>query len=172
MSSRTLDIRSDLFDELFISMTVEIGLFSRFSVLLTELSAVVREKNWPHLELLVEKLNKTGDEIVETEKKRNSIFEELKKKVGVPDDCRLIDLLPVIDVNKGNELSNLTKQLRMEVLKVKVTARGLSYFLQSVSHLLKNVFDEIFPHTRGKIYSRSGKENATNDGAIMINRKL
>ncbi len=172
MSYRNLNLRQDLFDELFITMTLEIGLFSRFSGLITKLSTSVREKDWHRLETIVTTLEKSGDEIVEAERKRNCLFCELKKMLGVAEEGRLTEVLPLIDDHKRVELYNLTKRLRMEVLKVKVSSRGLSYFLQSVSHLLKNIFEEIFPHTRGKIYSRTGKENASKDGAIMIDKKL
>jgi hypothetical protein len=158
--------------ELFTAMRDEIGLFSGFALLLTDLSSAVRQKDWPRLEAIVTKLEETGPIIVSAEKKRDSEYIRFKKVIKVPENTRLIELLPMLDPRSRNELSLLTKNLRGEVLKIKIASRGLSYYLESVSHLLKSIFEELYPYTRGKIYSRSGKENKNSDGAIMINKEL
>jgi hypothetical protein len=153
-------------------MNMEISLFSQFTSLITRLSGSVREKNWPALETIVSELNQSGDKIVEIEKKRDDQYAKLKKAIGASDDMRLSDILSLLDTRDQTELSILTKRLRMEVLKVKVHSRGLSYYLQSVSHLLRSILEEAFPHTRGKIYSSSGKENVKSDSVRMINKEL
>jgi hypothetical protein len=161
-----------LVSDLFATMGAEIGLFSLFEQLIAKLAAAVRSKSWPELENVVRMLDETGGKIIETENRRDDEYEGLMKARGFTGRKSLRDFLPFLDLEERNELLVLTNRLRAEVLKVKANSRGLGYYLQSVSLLVRNILEEAFPHTRGTIYSSSGKASRTSESVTTINREL
>ena len=47
----------------------------------------------------------------------------------------------------------------------------LRYFAEALAGTLGRVLEEVFPHRRGKIYSRRGKATSVND-SLLVDRSL
>lgn len=150
----------------------EIELFSRFSLFLSELNRTVKEKDWKRLDELITQMNEIAQAIVEVERVRETTMIGLKNSLGLADNTSSSDILSLFPIDARKDFAIAIKRLKMEVLKVKVAARGLNYYLASVSHLLRNVLEEIFPHTRGKIYASNGKDAQRAGDSMMINKEL
>jgi hypothetical protein len=55
---------------------------------------------------------------------------------------------------------------------VKGATLRLSYYFQSLSDTFKKVLEELFPHRKGKLYTRNGKPTKTIDDTLILNKSL
>jgi len=51
---------------------------------------------------------------------------------------------------------------------VKASAGLLNYYVQSMSDALRQILEELFPHRKGKMYSRTGKAKEPGDESLML----
>jgi hypothetical protein len=54
------------------------------------------------------------------------------------------------------------------VIRVKASAGLLNYYVQSMSEALRQILEELFPHRKGKMYSRTGKPKEAGDESLML----
>ncbi|MBN2738564.1 MAG: hypothetical protein JXR70_16400 [Spirochaetales bacterium] len=151
----------------------ETKLFLDFTSALESMKPLIERKNWVELEKSLQSLKELGVVIEEQEGFRSDCFEELKSDLGVPQDHGLSDILPLLSLHYQKELGHWTRELKQAVIKVKVTSQGLGYYLKHICSFIHDFLGELFPHRKGKIYSRSGRVSHSNeDNSVMINQKL
>jgi AAA+ ATPase superfamily predicted ATPase len=71
-----------------------------------------------------------------------------------------------------DELFALYRQLRLALIRVKGNAGLLGFYLRSLSETLQKVLEELFPHRKGRIYSRSGKAREAEDDSLVVYRHV
>lgn len=153
-------------------LKAETGLFSAFSVLLEKLRVLVKKRDWQVLEKTVEALDSTGGEIIKLENTRHSAFCVLKEKYGLLPDAPLKMLSPHLGDGWDREITNHSVKLKLEVMKVQTQAKSLNGYIHSVSGFLTRFFEELYPHTKGKIYSRKGMAKENSENPYIVNKQL
>jgi len=150
----------------------EISLFSAFSALLEKIRFQVKNRKWQELENTIDTINKTGEDICTIENTRHVAFCILKEKYGLPPDAPLKLLSPFLGSEWGKRITTLSVKLKLEVIKVQSQAKGLNCYIRSVSGFLTRFFEEVYPHTKGKIYSRQGKTKDNTENPYIVNKQL
>ncbi|MBN1697006.1 MAG: flagellar export chaperone FlgN [Spirochaetales bacterium] len=150
----------------------EIALFGGFTAQIEELKDVVKKRDWEELEETINRMNETGKAIGYIEEKRNTQFLELKRSLGLGEKVRLKELLKMCETDMGRKISDFSSALKYEVIRVQATAKSLGYYVHGVYDLIYHILEELYPYTKGKIYSREGKTKQADQIPVMINRKL
>jgi hypothetical protein len=150
----------------------EIAVFSGFAIQIEGLKEVVKKKNWEELEATINMMNETGKAISYIEEKRNSTYTKLKKSVGINGNVQLRDVLRHLNLDMSRKIAELSSQLKYEVIRVQSTAKSLGYYVHGIYDLIYHLLEELFPYTKGKIYSREGKTKKANQEPVMVNKEL
>ena len=150
----------------------ELQLLADFSHQIEKIKTYIQEKDWIGLEERLKELDAVATQVDSLERIRHSSFCSLKQQLGLPADASFSRVLPALDYNLRSELTELHQQLKLKVLKVRIEYQNLGYYLRNISGFIYRFLEEVFPHTRGKIYSRQGKAAVAAPESIMINREL
>ena len=153
-------------------LRAETALFSTFSGLLESLRTEVKKRDWHTLEQTVEKLNSTGEHISKIENARHMAFCGLKEMYGLSPDAPVKMLSPYICHEWRKKINALSVKLKLEVIKVQTQAKSIDCYSRNVSGFLKRLFEELFPHTKGKIYSNKGTAKKNAENPYVVNKQL
>ena len=140
--------------------------------MLEDLRIQVKKRDWQALEKTVEKLNNTGEDISKIENARHAAFCGLKERYGLFPDAPIKLLSPYLCKEWRKKLNSLSVKLKLEVIKVQTQAKSLNCYTKSVSTFLTQFFQELFPHTKGKIYSRKGEAKDNAENPYIVNKEL
>lgn len=150
----------------------ELKLLANFSEHIQKIKAFINEKNWIELEKALKELHIIADNVEGLEAIRDNTFHTLLKVLKLSEEATIHRILPELDNPLRDELAELHQQLKIKVLKVKIEYQNLGYYLRNLSGFIYKFLEEVFPHTKGKIYSRQGKAAKKVPESIMINKKL
>jgi hypothetical protein len=153
-------------------LRAETALFATFSTLLENLRTEVKKRDWQTLEQTVEQLNSTGEHISKIENARHTAFCGLKEMYGLSPDAPVKMLSPYICNEWRKKINALSVKLKLEVIKVQTQAKSIDCYSRSVSGFLKRLFEELFPHTRGKIYSHKGTARKNAENPYVVDKQL
>jgi len=153
-------------------MQEEAALLSGFASLEDDMQSLVSEKRWNELEHTILRFRKKSDLLDKAEEKRIRSFEELKAALGVPGDVTFFGVLPMVGEQERKPLSDAYRTLKVAVYSVKGSTVRLGCYFRSISETLRSVLGEIFPHRKGKLYSRNGKVTESSDASLVLNKHL
>ena len=153
-------------------LKAQTALFGRFNTVLTGLRTAVKKKDWPALEEIIGQLNSIGEKIAEIEQNRNDAWFAIKRLTGLSPDAPFNTVAARLPGEYGSSITALTAGLKVAVFQVHETIRGLGYYLSSLAGLIQGIVEEVFPHTRGKLYSRNGRAQQNSENPVMVNREL
>jgi hypothetical protein len=146
------------------------------------LQELIGKRQWTKLETQIAELKRLASSAETLENRRFQTYQQLKASVGfghesVPEHgqgeaenfAEIVTRLPPSD---RDELFGLYRQLKLAVIRVKGNAGLLGFYLRSLSETLQKVLEELFPHRKGRIYSRSGKARDAGDDALVVHRHV
>lgn len=150
----------------------EILLFSKFTMKLDSIKQDVKNKNWQSLEKNLKDLQKRGEKIAHKEEERVLIFRQIVESLGLKKNIPTKEVLAFLDMKLRRKISLLNSRLKIEVIKLVTTVKGLKYYLHTVSELILRILEEVFPYKKGKIYSSGGKPKTASQDPVVINREF
>jgi hypothetical protein len=153
-------------------MNEEAGLLMSFSIIEEEMLKAISERRWDGLESIIIRLRKKSDLLNQAEDKRVQSFELLKTNLGVPSSAGFFKILPIVKDEKRAQMTESYRKLKLAIYSVKGATLRLSYYFQSLSETFKKVMGELFPHRKGKLYTRTGKLTKTIDDTLVLNKSL
>jgi len=70
-----------------------------------------------------------------------------------------------------DRLKELARRLKVGVVRVKGSSGLLGYYVRSALQARHQVLEELYPHRKGRLYSRSGRTRSTADESLMLDRQ-
>ncbi len=131
----------------------------------------VQLKKWTQGLTIAQSLERFAVKIEEADMARDRAFEELCGRVGLPADALFAVLLSRLEVEERLSLEQSWRALRISVVRLGTASNRLRYYAEALGGTLGRILEEIFPHRRGRIYSRRGTATSVND-SLLVDRKL
>jgi hypothetical protein len=131
----------------------------------------VQMKRWTQALAVVQDLERFASKIEEADAIREQVFEQLCVSLSLSPDTLFAVLLSRLDDRERAALEQTWRGLRISVVRLGTASNRLRHYAEALGGTLGRVMEEIFPHRRGKIYSRRGKATSVND-ALLVDRKL
>jgi hypothetical protein len=131
----------------------------------------VQLKKWTQGLTIAQDLERFAVKIEKADMARDRAFEGLCGSLGLPPESIFAVLLSRIDVRERHSLEQSWRALRISVVRLGTASNRLRYYAEALSGTLGRVLEEIFPHRRGRIYSRHGTATSVND-SLLVDRKL
>jgi DNA polymerase III delta prime subunit len=131
----------------------------------------VQEKKWGQGLAIAQGLERFAGKVEEADTARDGAYAALCSTMGIPPDSVFSILLSRVSAEQRNLLENRWRSLRTSVIHLGTASNRLRYYAEALGGTLGRVLEEIFPHRRGRIYSRRGTATSVND-SLLVDRKL
>ncbi|MBN1835093.1 MAG: hypothetical protein JW820_04525 [Spirochaetales bacterium] len=164
------------------AMRAEAQVLNEFAAGQKRLQELIGKRQWTRVETEIEELKCLSSRAEALEDGRHAAYRALKTELGMgeaadpaaggggaPSFEEVVTRLPA---GERDELFALYRQLKLEVIRVKGNAGLLGYYLRSLSGTLQKVLEELFPHRKGRLYSRSGKTREAGDDSLVVYRHV
>ena len=149
----------------------EAGLFLVMEKEVDRLRDSVQQKKWAPALATAQGLERFAAKIEETDTARDRTFQDLCAILGLSSDVPFAILLSRLDVAQRSVLEKRWRSLRISVIRLGTASNRLRYYAEALGGTVGRILEEIFPHRKGRIYSRRGKATSVND-ALLVDRKL
>jgi hypothetical protein len=153
------------------AMAVEAGLLNDYSERLQELQRIIGQRDWDAVEKCIAVLRNLAGEVETAEAARVEAFRALKAERHLPDEERFEQVAELLPPPERDELRELSRRLKIGVVRVKGSSGLLGYYVRSALQARHQVLEELYPHRKGRLYSRSGRTRSTADESLMLDRQ-
>jgi len=160
-----------LVDALKADMERETELFLVMGQEVDRLRDSVQLKKWAVGLGIAQGLERVALKIEEADAARDRAYQALCDNLGLPRDAVFSLLLSRMSAEQRPPLEQTWRDLRTSVVRLGTASNRLRYFAEALSGTLGRVLEEVFPHRRGRIYSRRGTATSVND-SLLVDRKL
>jgi flagellar biosynthesis/type III secretory pathway chaperone len=153
------------------AMDAESRLLNDYAARLQELQRIVGQHRWEAVEKNIASLQGLAGEVEAAEGARVEAFRLLKADQFLPSEERFDRVLEALSEPERGELQELGRRLKTAVVRVKGSSGLLGYYVRSALQARRQVLEELYPHRKGRLYSRSGRAKSTADESLMLDRK-
>lgn len=128
--------------------------------------------DWKMLSQNLEKMERVAAYLSALEKERVHVFEKLRAEVGEKSSSGFYSVAVRLPQPQQDELSQLFRQLKSRVLQLQGVIWSIDAYTRSLSSTIYDILQEIFPHRRGTLYSKSGRERGKGNDPLVVNHQL
>jgi len=153
------------------AMDAESRLLGDYAARLQELQRIIGQRNWEAVEKSISALRELAGEVETAEAARVEAFRSLKDEQFLPVQERFDQVAERQPQAERDELLELGRRLKIAVVRVKGSSGLLGYYVRSALQARSQVLEELYPHRKGRLYSRSGRTRSTADESLMLDRK-
>ena len=139
-----------------------------FAELQKGLQQAISKRQWTELNKEIDALRRLAEKIETLEEDRIQAFQALKGSLKADEQDSFTEIVSRLPAKDRDELLALYRHLKAAVIRVKASAGLLNYYVQSMSEALRQILEELFPHRKGKMYSRTGKPKDPGDESLML----
>jgi alanyl-tRNA synthetase len=139
-----------------------------FADLQKDLQQAISKRQWTELNKEIDALRQLAEKIETLEEDRIQAYQTLKSSLQAGDQESFAEIVSRLPAKERDELLVLYRHLKAAVIRVKASAGLLNYYVQSMSDALRQILEELFPHRKGKMYSRTGKAKEPGDESLML----
>ena len=139
-----------------------------FAELQKQLQLAISKRQWTELADEIDALRQLAEKIETLEEDRIQAYQNLKGSLQADGEESFTEIVSRLSPKDRDELLALFRHLKAAVIRVKASAGLLDYYVQSMSDALRQILEELFPHRKGKMYSRSGKPKEPGDESLML----
>jgi hypothetical protein len=163
--------RASLAWKLCDAMDMEAELFKRLGAGMDRLRDSFAAKRWTESLTIAQGFESAALEIEATDRVRETAFSDLKAGFGVPDGEQFSAVVARVPAEERSGLEESWRGLKTSVFRLKTATGRLRYSTETLSDTLNRIFEGIFPHRRGRIYTRHGTP-VTAAGSLIIDKEL
>jgi di/tripeptidase len=139
-----------------------------FADLQKNLQQAISKRKWTELNKEIDALRLLADKIEALEEDRIQAYKMLKDSLKTRGREGFTEIASRLPAEERDELIGLYRHLKAAVIRVKASAGLLNYYVQSMSEALRQILEELFPHRKGEMYSRTGKPKEAGDEALRL----
>jgi hypothetical protein len=152
-------------------MDREAVLFSGLVGEVDRLRDAFQGKQWTDSITVAQGLEGHARRIEAAERDREADVAALAAALGLPDGSPLSVLVARLDPDLRSSLDGSGRRLRTAVFRLKTATGRLRYCAETLSGTLERVLAGVFPHRRGRIYSRQGRTSEVG-GSLLVDHSL
>ncbi len=153
------------------AMEVEAGLLNDYAARLRELQRTIGQRDWDAVQKDIASLRNLAGEVETAEAERVEAFRALKAERFLPAEESFDRVAEQLEPPECDQLRDLARRLKIGVVRVKGSSGLLGYYVRSALQSRRQVLEELYPHRKGRLYSRSGRTRSTADESLMLDRK-
>lgn len=153
------------------AMETEARLAEDYAAGLNALQRTIGRHDWEEVEKRIAALRALAGAVEQAEEARARVFQELKVALLLPAEAGFEQAAEKLPPAEGEQLRELHRRLKIAVIRVKGSSGLLGYYVRSALEARRQVLEELFPHRKGRLYSRSGRARASADESLMLDHR-
>lgn len=153
------------------AMEWEAGLLADYAARLQELQRIIAQHDWDAVQKGIASLRNLAGEVETAEAARVEAFRALKAEQFLPAEEGFEQVAERLEGPERDRLKELARRLKIGVVRVKGSSGLLGYYVRSALQARHQVLEELYPHRKGRLYSRSGRARSAADESLMLDRK-
>ncbi len=128
--------------------------------------------DWKQLSESMEKMERLAGYLSALEKERVHVFEKLRSEVKASPSDGFYTVVVQLEREEQETLSDLFRKLKTQVIQLQGVIWSIDAYTRSISTTIYDILQEIFPHKRGTMYSKTGKKRKTGNDPLVVNHQL
>jgi len=128
--------------------------------------------DWKTLSHNLEKMDKLSGYLTALEKERIHVFEKLRREVGESGDSGFYTVVVKLPREEQDMLAKLFRQLKGLVIQLQGVTWSIDAYTRSLSSTIYDILQEVFPHRRGTMYSKTGRKRTNDSDPLVVNHQL
>jgi hypothetical protein len=152
-------------------MDRETALFTELGCEVERLKDSFQAKEWAAGLAVADRMQDFSARIEAAEAGREAVFAQLRELLGRPGEAAFSAVLPRLPDGCRAELEQSWRGLRAAVVRVKTASGRLRYSAEALAVTFTRMLEAVFPHRKGRIYSRRGTATAPT-GSLLVDRQL
>ena len=153
------------------AMDMEAGLLADYATRLQELQRTIAQHDWDAVQKGIASLRNLAGDVEMAEAARVEAFRALKAEHFFPAEESFDRVAEYLEGPERERLKELARRLKIGVVRVKGSSGLLGYYVRSALQARHQVLEELYPHRKGRLYSRSGRARSAADESLMLDRK-
>lgn len=150
----------------------EIELVNNFTQIEKSIMDSVIANNWDTLEASITQSEDISYLIASLDKQRETCIRILRDQTGEDDNTHFYHLTGNLKEEEKNSLNDLYRVLKLSVLNLQNINWRIDAYVSTVSGIMKQTLNEIYPNRRGSLYSKAGIIKEADNNPMVLNRKL
>ncbi|MDC7127316.1 MAG: hypothetical protein PQJ46_17265, partial [Spirochaetales bacterium] len=106
------------------------------------------------------------------EEQRNLVYIELKKLLNKKSDDGFYSVALHLEGDCRERCLSSYRKMKVALLRMQGITIGIDQYVKTVGDTTRSVLDEVFPHRRGDIYSKSGNKKPAQNDPMVLNKQL
>jgi len=149
----------------------ETSIFQKMGREMERLRESFQQKTWTAGLGIAQEMERFAPLIEEADEARDRAYVLLCGALGVVPETAFSSVLSRMSAEHRGALEESWRSLRMSIVHLSTATSRMRYSAEALASTLNRVLEEIFPHRRGRIYSRRGKATSVND-SLLVDRRL
>jgi len=137
-----------------------------------ELRNSIFKHDWKKLSQTLEKMEHVSGYLAALEKERAHVFSKLRSEVGAKTTAGFYTVVVHLEQERQERLSGQFRELKNLVLQLQGVIWSIDAYTRTLSTTIYEILQEIFPHRRGTMYSKSGRKRKSGNDPLVVNRHL
>ncbi|RKX78390.1 MAG: hypothetical protein DRP87_06455 [Spirochaetes bacterium] len=136
-----------------------------------KIKTFIKNKDWEGLNKSVQKIEALSEAIENIDKERSIGFNRLRKAVLNRDNASFYQVIVRLPEDEREVLASLYRKFKLTVCRLQGLTTGIETLVYTLSGTLNQFLEEIFPHRKGKIYTKNGLITFAEENPIVLNRE-
>ena len=150
----------------------EIELMNGFAKIENAILDSVVNNSWDGLQASISRSDDISLELESLEIQREDLMDSLCKIAGLDPDSSFYRITVGLEPEVKNRVNDLFRVLKLSVLNVQNITSRIDTYVGTVAGIMKQTLKEIYPNTRGLLYSKSGSILEAQSNPMVLNKKL
>jgi hypothetical protein len=146
----------------------QIDLLERYCQEEREMRQHLLDRSWPELERVLGRMDGLSRELSDAEEERLEAFEELRRELGAGEEDNFYHVIAHLPADERADYAQLYRRLKMCIVSIRSVTAGIDSYATEKAATLHGVLRELFPHRKGKIYSRNGAPRRQDDNPVVL----
>ena len=154
------------------AMQEECDLLDQFRKYEAELKACIYGKDWGGLESVIGVLTSMAEKLSDIEAVRHEHFERLRGESLEAPEASFYQVIVHLPVSDREHLAAMYRKMKLTVLDIQTITWCINEHVHGINDALQQVLDELFPHRKGRMYSKEGTQAESGTNPMLINRSM
>ncbi len=153
-------------------LTEEIELAESFEMTERGIMNAVLNSTWDTLEISLSRAEGLSLRIESIDRERAECIEILRKITGADKNEHFYRLTAGLEPAQQKQVNDLYRKLKIAVLNLRNTNWRINAYVATVTGIMKQTLQEIYPNRRGSLYSRAGRIREAGNNPMVLNKEL
>jgi len=136
------------------------------------LQQALRKSSWEEMEIIINKLSPLSVKMDRLEIDREKVYQKLKTMLDKKEEDGFYSIAMHMHGQTREGCLGGYRKMKVALLRMQGITAGIDQYVRTVGDTSRSVLNEVFPHRKGRIYSKTGSEKPVQSDPMILNRHL